>query len=567
VTVIRVPSRLEDRTMDSLFENIRQPEGIDGSFYHSLQELRKQLDDMNKRTSTLLRRNHKSSDSDAAILPSDTLQLPNGPAFWQLYRTLRTELRGVEARVELVEDRVETLSNRLDELEPPRFTPPSTPMSTAKSEVTVNNQPLLRKEESSPGVTQSFISANAKEMPDADISDIGYFDPSVDDTDENKDLETYDVITFFAKLKRASRTKRIVRPERFFRGTALHLYTLGYNNDGANMYDLEDGCLNISAFEEVLMSLFRPKALEAMKNETYTLTDFQNGRRLVEDYALKLLGFGRYLKSEDAAERIRLTYGMALHGINIDASLDIGSVEDDLPDTLPVFLARLAGIEVEIERALWNSGTARSPASAEGFSNDPTFSTVERNTQDRHGNKFFTTRLSPDPQLSVSEDSMARELSSTPAPLSHVQAWSNHSTRPTSLYQDEFLPSLSSTPPMEHNQPPYRVVPDTVTGGNVEHQQPGYQCSYLPMPRSISVTSNSGRTDQPSNLTQYRPCYLWPEPVSMTRPSFPLHPPSTRLAASGTQWQPGSHLNGTYMYPSPQPGIYHNEASAPLMRL
>jgi len=545
--------------MGSLFENIHQPEGLDGSFYHSLQELRKQLDDMNKRTSALLLRDHTSSDNNnLAILPSDVLQLPNGPAFWQLYRTLRTELRGVETRVEVIENRVETISSRLDELEPPQFTPPSTPMSTAKSEVTVDNQPPLTQQ-SSPPVAQSFTSANAKEMPDADISDVGYFDPSVEAADGDEDLDTYDVITFFAKLKRTSRTKRVVRPERFFRGTALRLYIFGYKNDGTNTYDLEDGCLNIIAFEEVLMSLFRPRTLELMKNETYTLSDFQNGRRLVEDYALKLLGLGRYLKSNDAAERIRLTYGMALHGIKVDASLDIGSVEDDLPDTLPVFVARLASIEGAIERALRNPDPARSFAVGEASSHDPTLSTMGRNTEDRHGVKLSTTRLSPDPQLSVSNGSMARELSSTPAPSSHVQAWSNHSTRPTSLYQDEDFPVLSGTLPMEHNEPLYRAAPDTVTGGNVERQQPGYKYSYLPMPRSDSAASNSRRTDQAPSLLQAGQGYLWPQPVSMTRPSFPWHPPSTRSVGPGTQWQSGFPQDGYYMYPPTQPAMYHND--------
>lgn len=57
-------------------------------------------------------------------LPSLPSSLPSGPLFWQLFTSLRTDVRGLDARVADVEQSLSNLEDRVDSLDPNSFTPP-----------------------------------------------------------------------------------------------------------------------------------------------------------------------------------------------------------------------------------------------------------------------------------------------------------------------------------------------------------------------------------------------------------------------------------------------------------
>lgn len=316
------------------------------TFHHSLQQLRMQLDDMNKRTATLLHR-HKQDQSalqqqSDMFSPSETLTLPNGPAFWQLYRALRSDIRGLDARIELIEDHIENLSDRLDALEPHQFTPPASPASSTC------------KHDGDPKIAdfpKAVSDLRATNVPNADVSDIGYFDPSFRN-DLTQHSITSDIATFLAKLRRTSRTKRIVNPEQFLRGAALHLYRLGYKTTGDNVYELEDGRLDLDAFEGVFLPLFKPQALDLMKSETYTLADLHSGRRLVEDYALNMFDLARYLDGDDSDEKRKLVHDLIQDGIRL--ALPAGAWNDEwVPgDTFIEHMVRLRNLESALRREM-----------------------------------------------------------------------------------------------------------------------------------------------------------------------------------------------------------------------
>lgn len=305
-----------------------------------------QLDDMNKRTATLLHR-HKQDQSalqqqSGMFTPSETLTLPNGPAFWQLYRALRSDIRGLDARIELIEDHIENLSDRLDALEPHRFTPPASPaFSTCKHD----GEPKIAD------LPKAVSDLRATNVPNAEVSDIGYFDPSYRN-DLTQHSITSDIATFLAKLKRTSRTKRIVNSEQFLRGAALHLYMLGYKTTGDNVYELEDGRLDLEAFEGVFLPLFKPQALDLMKSETYTLADLHSGRRLVEDYALKMFDLARYLDGDDSDEKRKFVHDLIQDGIRL--ALPAGAWNDEwVPgDTFIEHMNRLRNLESALRREM-----------------------------------------------------------------------------------------------------------------------------------------------------------------------------------------------------------------------
>ena len=336
-------------------DNINLP-----AFHESLRRLQLQLEEMNGRTPPIFLPGSQGQKVPPSVfdtqVPSQSLYLPSGPAFWQLYRSLRTDLRGVEARVELVEDRIEDICSRLEALEPLQATPPSTPTIIAAKPTAVSND---TNHSCSRGVTIPETTRNA--IPQiatiAELADIGIFDPTLNENDHD-DHATSDAITFIARLKRVSSKHRIVRVERFLRGSALHLYTIGYDSNGTNTYDLEGGDFNVDAFGNDLLALFRPKALRALLAERYTLTDLRNGRCVVRDYALKMLSLGRYLDECDAAKKVRLTYALILRGIQLDvtsATLDtLNTLEEgiQLPDDLPTFLTRLSTLESALKQSI-----------------------------------------------------------------------------------------------------------------------------------------------------------------------------------------------------------------------
>ena len=69
----------------------------------------------------------------ASVLPlRNHISLPSGPLFWQLFNSLRADVRTLDDRVANLETSVSDLEDRVDGLEPNQFTPAS---STANSEL------------------------------------------------------------------------------------------------------------------------------------------------------------------------------------------------------------------------------------------------------------------------------------------------------------------------------------------------------------------------------------------------------------------------------------------------
>ncbi|KJY01178.1 hypothetical protein TI39_contig301g00033 [Zymoseptoria brevis] len=62
--------------------------------------------------------------NDFPSMPSAPSALPTGPLFWQLFNSVRADVRGLTDRVAGVEQDVSNLEDRLDDMRPNRFTPP-----------------------------------------------------------------------------------------------------------------------------------------------------------------------------------------------------------------------------------------------------------------------------------------------------------------------------------------------------------------------------------------------------------------------------------------------------------
>jgi chaperonin cofactor prefoldin len=118
------------------------------------------------------------------------INLPSGaPAFWQLISALKTDVRHIDERVASLESSQSELEDRIDCLDPHRFTPPG---SETGSEVTP--APIVPVVDEDASVQERHDSdekgiADAFERPVSDISlsiagiaetlhELGYFDPS-----------------------------------------------------------------------------------------------------------------------------------------------------------------------------------------------------------------------------------------------------------------------------------------------------------------------------------------------------------------------------------------------------
>lgn len=77
-------------------------------------------------------RNATTAFNAGPIQAERHLSLPSGPIFWQLFNSLRTDLRTIDGRVAALEQSVSDLEDRVDGLDPNQLTPSS---STATSEV------------------------------------------------------------------------------------------------------------------------------------------------------------------------------------------------------------------------------------------------------------------------------------------------------------------------------------------------------------------------------------------------------------------------------------------------
>ncbi|KAK3702936.1 hypothetical protein LTR37_014785 [Vermiconidia calcicola] len=117
------------RTPDPFMEQLR---GVKLQLAHMEESLFQHERSVQQRygAQTYVPRPAVSSSSDSRQW--NQIALPSGPLFWQLYNTLRTDMQGLDSRVAEIERNLSNLEDRVDEMNPNRFTPAS---STANSDV------------------------------------------------------------------------------------------------------------------------------------------------------------------------------------------------------------------------------------------------------------------------------------------------------------------------------------------------------------------------------------------------------------------------------------------------
>lgn len=115
------------------------------TFQAALRQVKGDLTVMNCRCRQILqlyeeqRRNQASAEdiktSPPALEPSSIISLPSGPVFWQLFESLRDDIRGMDVRVERMENRFQSLEDRVRHLEAGLFTPTLSPTSETDGSV------------------------------------------------------------------------------------------------------------------------------------------------------------------------------------------------------------------------------------------------------------------------------------------------------------------------------------------------------------------------------------------------------------------------------------------------
>lgn len=142
------------------------------AFHHQLYDLKAQLENMQTSLSSSLsgtptqpsapQLSHpdnmfstSSFATNALPQPHNQLSLPSGPLFWQLFTSLRTDLRGLDTRVADVEQHMSDLEDglqrnlsdledRIDRLDPSQLTPAGSEVTTVHTSYHANSQPTFR---------------------------------------------------------------------------------------------------------------------------------------------------------------------------------------------------------------------------------------------------------------------------------------------------------------------------------------------------------------------------------------------------------------------------------------
>lgn len=523
-----------DRFGSSAVEPSAPPLMHEQRFHTSLSQLKTQLEAMNRRTASLLHHHNPHSEVDLASdqmqsqsFPKvpEHLQLPNGPAFWQLFRSLRSDVRGLDARIELVEERVEAISDRLDRRDPSQFTPSQSPSNFGDfmpSHIHGGSayvpQPALQAKEDP-------VTAPAPK-PVATTGDIGYYNPDLVLNDEmtmqNQHLYTSDVVVFVAKLRRASRTKQIVNVDQFLRGPALRLYRIGFGTDGTNIFDFQDEQCNVERLAGVLILVFGKSAdaLGLLEAGKYTLTDALDGRRLVQDYAFDMLELGRHLPDCSQEEARMTTYVNIQNSLQTSAPGLSGTQTWDKAESLEGLLHYLRKLENGFPRTVDGMSNAASPSQS-----------PQRQSQDNdHNGPSVSTYLANKKcsQAFDHRDIAGAELRTAVTP-----------TLSTCTYEPSYGRALdrgfetldtASSVPLRCTEPCYPIVVDHTdlsshkkVEAHPSDAQPRSDCSYDPFEARPVAARPSNRIYQPTYTNPFEVHtsdaqprdYAWPgNPVS-----------------------------------------------------
>ncbi|KAI5240771.1 hypothetical protein E4T43_05794 [Aureobasidium subglaciale] len=278
----------------------------DDYFYHSLRELRLQLNSMNIRTAAFL---NKHSIQDTVNMQHHTLDLPyvlppsvqlsNMQCFRDLSAKIDTLKTQYHQHFETLHDQLNALSDKVDDmtLDTPRYTPPESSTSSVLGDPTV----------STPCPVAPPMPTQAVSKPSATIADIGgYFLPNRKYDQKSDDQYISHVSVFVARVNRARRTKSIANIEAFLKGSALRWFNAGLCLNGSHDFDNHIGDLNIAKFCESLMLVFgAPEGASA---------DPDNQSRIFERSSRNDL-LGGYILPALESRRLKTTHGQADVGV------------------------------------------------------------------------------------------------------------------------------------------------------------------------------------------------------------------------------------------------------------
>lgn len=195
---------------------------MDGDDFHtSLQQLRLQLDLMNKRTASVLNKSHQHStkvtheSSQVGHLPP-VVMADYAQQIKHIGATVGALARQQEDRFQRLEHQLNLLSGKLDDLDltDPQPTPPESSTSSLHEQAEPHFDLSFGKSSDIPRQTSG--------MPSATVADVGgYFYPNHIQYSHNNQQYISDALTFVGRVNRTLRTKSINNIEIFLRGSEL----------------------------------------------------------------------------------------------------------------------------------------------------------------------------------------------------------------------------------------------------------------------------------------------------------------------------------------------------------
>ncbi|THZ11548.1 hypothetical protein D6C91_09203 [Aureobasidium pullulans] len=353
----------------------------DDHFYSSLQELKHQLDLMNKRTALFLQQHSLQNPSpnmspqETSLLypsifdrhPVDKPQILPMQQFDQKLHALEVQQK---AMAEDLADRFTDMENELDSLSEQvnqmhsgksQFTPPESPTpSTSPASPT----PSITPTSPTPSTlsVQDTLNPNASPLdtstmsrPPATVADLGgYFYPNRHHATPGDMQYISDASIFVGRVNRALRTKSIQNLESYLKGSALRWFHIGLSLDGSHSYDDDKGQMDLTKFCESLIYLFGIPgfvAEESHEQARYLIMASMRSN-ILEEYAFPALEALRRqttlgqpdVDANAALRKAVLKYNKDHPMLSVD--LDMLSGQDVLVD-----LARLRQQEFDIRRA------------------------------------------------------------------------------------------------------------------------------------------------------------------------------------------------------------------------
>ncbi|KAG9566383.1 hypothetical protein KCU71_g4553, partial [Aureobasidium melanogenum] len=264
-------------------------------FHSSLQQLRLQLDFMNKRTASILNKSHQHhnkvthNSSQVGHFPP-VIMAENAQQIKHIGTTLGALASQQEDRFQKLEHQLNLLSDKLDDLalNHPRFTPPESSTSSIHEEAGLCfHQPIAK----------SFNAPRRPlDMPHATAADLGgYFYPNHIQYSHSDEQYISNASTFVGRVNQTLCTKSITNIEIFLRGSALRWFHIGLRIDGSHTFDDKNGEMDIAKLCQSLILLFgMPESSRpGVDIEALHLTSAFMRSAILDDYIFPVLETAR----------------------------------------------------------------------------------------------------------------------------------------------------------------------------------------------------------------------------------------------------------------------------------